>query len=632
MCGITGFIADREVPVDSWFTDAIRCVRHRGPDRELTWLRGDAGHANAERVTQEPRSASAALGFARLAIIDLSEASDQPFVEPGRASVVLNGEIYNYIELRDELAARGWQFSSSGDAEVLLKAYLEWGIDALARLNGMFAVAIHDEERGSLILARDRFGEKPLHWRSWRGGIAFASEIKQLARYPGVTLELDQLAAQTYLATGRPYLGFSSWFTGVAQVEPGSWLTCDGNGSVRTGKYFDLRAEVAAVQPERSPAAWADRFSVAFRRSVELRLRSDVSVGTSLSSGVDSSAVLAEAAAIGHGRYHAFTLRYDDERDEGAAAEAMASAAGASWHPVWATADEFARSWDTLTWHHESPIEGGSVFGQWKVFEAAHAAGVRVILDGQGADEVLAGYHKFYASHVLGRVRSVGPLAIADVARFTRQVGRAELAKRLIGAAGFGRGNVSAPTWQHEGPTGPPLSADLLRMRLADIEVWSLPNLLAFADRNSMAHSVETRLPFLDPDVATLGLAMSGDVLYHGGWTKWPLRSHLAGRGAPEAAWRRGKRWFDLPSDSWLQTSLRPALDEFAAQPHEQWESLVAVGDLRTHVNQLRVSRARSAAGNLMVLLALERFFRVWFGHGDVATSTSIGSLSPAQV
>jgi asparagine synthetase B (glutamine-hydrolysing) len=169
-------------------------------------------------------------------------------------------------------------------------------------------------------------------------------------------------------------------------------------------------------------------------------------------------------------------------------------------------------------------------------------------------------------------------------------------------------------------------------MRLADIEVWSLPNLLAFADRNSMAHSVETRLPFLDPDVATLALAMPGDVLYRGGWTKWPLRAHLAGRGVPEAAWRRGKRWFDLPSDSWLDTSLRPAIDAFAAQPHEQWESFIAGRDLRGYVTELRGSRAPSAAGDLMVVLALERFFRVWFGRAEMATSTSIGARTTVQV
>ena len=631
MCGITGFIADREVMVDSWFTDAVRCVRHRGPDRELTWLRGDISHTRVERLSQGPRAAKAALGFARLAIIDLTEASDQPFVEPGRATLVLNGEIYNYLELRDDLEARGWRFSSSGDAEVLLKAYLEWGLDALAKFNGMFAVAIHDEESGSLVLARDRFGEKPLHWRSWRGGIAFASEIKQLACYPGIALELDPLAARTYLATGRPYLGFSSWFNGIAQVEPGSWLVCEAGGTVRSGTYFDLRAEIAAVQPERTPAAWADRFSLAFRRSVELRLRSDVSVGTSLSSGVDSSAVLAQAAEIGHEQYHAFTLRYDDARDEGAAAEAMASATGAIWHPVWATADEFSRSWDALTWHHETPVSAGG-FGQWKVFEAAHAAGVRVILDGQGADEMLAGYHKFYASHVLARIRAVGPLAIADMARLGRHIGRAELSRSLVGAARSNWRGQAARSWGHGGPTRPPLSDDLMRMRLADIEVWSLPNLLACADRNSMAHSVETRLPYLDPDVATLALAMPGDVLYRGGWTKWPLRAYLADRGAPEAAWRRGKRWFDLPSDSWLRTSLRPALDRFMAEPHEQWESIITAGELRTHVRALRSSRAPSAAGDLMDFLALERFFRVWFADGDVSRSASIGSLSPVEI
>ena len=211
--------------------------------------------------------------------------------------------------------------------------------------------------------------------------------------------------------------------------------------------------------------------------------------------------------------------------------------------------------------------------------------------------------------------------------------GRAELSRSLIGRRSLEMERQRRTlVVGHGGPTRPPLSDDLMRMRLADIEVWSLPNLLAYADRNSMAHSVETRLPFLDPDVATLALAMPGDVLYRGGWTKWPLRAHLADRGAPGAAWRRGKRWFDLPSDSWLRTSLKPALDAFAAEPHEQWESMISVRELRAHVSTLRNSRAPSAAGDLMSFLALERFFRVWFGPRDVAASTSIASLSPAQI
>ena len=610
MCGITGFFAGAPVPTERWFADAVHCVAHRGPDTENAWVPGATGRQPVDEL--DPANASAAaLGFARLAIIDLSEASDQPLVEPGRAALAFNGEIYNYIELRAELEALGWHFTTSGDGEVLLKGYLEWGIDVLPRLNGMFAMAIHDEARNSLLLARDRFGEKPLFVADWHGGVAFASEVKQLARYPGLAISIDPMAVRNYLVTGRPYTGFSSWFTGISQLQPGTWLRLDADGRTE-GRYFDLFADVAAIEPERTADAWAGRFSAAWERSIELRLRSDVPVGTSLSSGVDSAAVLAEAAAIGHQRYHAFTLRYDDARDEGPAASELAASVGFSWHPVWGRGDEFAATWDRMTWHHETPVESGSVFGQWKVFEAAHAEGIRVVLDGQGSDEVLGGYHKFYASHVRSRIKAVGPLAILDVLRFGRHVGIGPLAdqarRRLRRSPSLLSGGASAGISVSSGPrlTG------LDEMRHLDIGVWSLPNLLAFADRNAMAHSIETRLPFLDPDVAVLSMAMPASVLFRDGWTKWPLRRHLAHRGAPGPAWRRGKRWFDLPSDDWLATSLRPAIDALRDDPHPAWAEFVESNELSETVTALAAAPRAGGSDELMRLLALERFFRVW--------------------
>jgi asparagine synthase (glutamine-hydrolysing) len=612
MCGITGYAAGRPTAIGPWFADAIACVSHRGPDRERGWARGDDQRSPMNELAGTGRVSDVALGFARLAIIDLSEASDQPFVEPGRAALAFNGEIYNYVELREELVSRGWRFDTSGDVEVLLKGYLEWGIGVLPRLNGMFALAIHDESRDTLLLARDRFGEKPLFWTEWGGGIAFASEIKQLAQYPGVELELNPDAVDRYLVTGRPYLGFSSWFRGVSQVPPGGWLEIDGEGR-RSGSYFDLRAEIAAVEPASGAEEWAERFSAAWQQAVTLRLRSDVPVGTSLSSGVDSAAVLVEAVAIGHERYHAFTLRYDEGRDEGNAAQALADSAGATWHPVWGVGKDFAESWDRMTWHHETPVDSGSLFGQWKVFEAAHAAGIRVILDGQGSDEVLGGYHKFYASHVVSRIRAAGPLAIMDVARFGRQAGLRPLLERAISRGRLGTGVELGRSYRsYDGPSGPPLLG-LTEMRLADIEVWSLPNLLAYADRNAMAHNVETRLPFLDPGVAVLSLAMPGEVLYRNGWTKWPLRRHLALRGADEPAWRRGKRWFDLPTDPWLQRELRPALVQLASEPHPAWAEFVDPAALQRHVSDTGGAPGPASGQDLMRLLALERFFRVWF-------------------
>ncbi|MFN8629499.1 MAG: asparagine synthase (glutamine-hydrolyzing) [Chloroflexota bacterium] len=443
MCGIVGICAPgHELPMGPWFADAAEEARHRGPDADGWWVPG--------MVAPEPlftlrdsalTSTEVALGFLRLAILDLSPAGNQPMLSGDRHAIVFNGEIYNYVELRDELATLGYSSRSTGDTEVILHAWDAWGFDALARLEGMFALAIWDRERRGLLLARDRFGEKPLFWMRHGDGIAFASEVKQLAQVPGVELRLDPLRAAAFLASGRPFDGASSWFEGIHQLEPGAWLWADADG-IKTGRYHDLRAEVSRVEPSPTADAWAERFAAALTDSVRLRLRSDVPVGTSLSAGVDSSAVMAEATALGHVGYHSFTLGSDDPRiDERAEAKAFAAQMDSIWHEVIADPAGFAQVWDALTWHQEAPVAGTSLFGQWRVQEAARAAGVIVMLDGQGADEVLGGYHKFFAGTCCGRSR----------------IGRGRRRSRARGscATSAGRGRCSATgTGISAGPAG----------------------------------------------------------------------------------------------------------------------------------------------------------------------------------
>jgi asparagine synthase (glutamine-hydrolysing) len=558
------------------------------------------------------------LGFLRLAILDLSLAGEQPMVEGVRAAVVLNGEIYNFVELREELRARGWTFRSTGDTEVLLKGWLEWGDGVFARLDGMFAVAIYDSGRHGLLLARDRFGEKPLHWTAWRGGIAFASEVKQLAAFPDVRLALNLDRAGAFIASGRPYEGQSTWFQGIQQVPPGGTLWIDAAG-LREARYFDLRAAVRAIDAAPTPGEWGERFATGFERSTRRRLRSDVPVGTSLSSGLDSSAIATQVTALGRSAYHTFTLTSDDPQlDEGRRAASLASRLGARWHAVHADGTEFAGLWDRLTWHQETPVASISLYGQWKIAEAARAEGVIVMLDGQGADEVLGGYHKFGVAHLVDTLRHRPWLAPGVAIGFARQVGGpgAILANgyRYLGRLG-GMPDVSSLLGsgrQHQAV--PRVTVDPLAMRLADIERWSLPNLLSFLDRNAMAHSVETRLPFLDHELVALVLAMPSDVLIHGGWTKWPVRRMLAAAGEGSVAWRRGKVWFDVPQAAWLRGPLANHVVELARDPHPLWDDLAAPGGLdRFHDAWSRRDAGPAWDATMFTLVALDRFLRVWF-------------------
>ncbi len=620
ICGINGYIAASPQVPGAWFANAVRVARHRGPDGTGYWVPGQIGCRPVDELDTKAIEASrVALGFSRLAILDLLPSGDQPMVVPGRAAMTYNGEIYNFVEIRDDLAALGWTFTSTGDSEVLLKAYLEWGTDALARLDGMWALAIYDERKDGLLIARDRFGEKPLFWTSWEGGLAFASEVKQLGQYPQVAPRLDPRSAATFLVTGRPFDGPSSWFEGVNQLAPGRWLWVD-RGGVKSGSYFDLNTEISAVSPERSPADWCVRFSELFARSIRRRLRSDVQVGTSLSSGIDSSLVLAEATFQGQKGYRTFTATSDDVRiDEGSAAGQFARALGSGWEPVPADPDEFGTIWDLMSWHHEYPISGTSIYGQWKVFEAARSAGVFVVLDGQGADEILGGYNKFVAS-VIWRTATTRPLALTGpVVGFVRQVGTVDRLRtagyRYLGRAGNApRPDLFLRPELFEGEHTPRVRVSGLEMRVQDIQRWSLPNLLAHADRNAMAHSVETRLPYLDASLVALSLAMPEDVVFRDGWTKWPLRVALASRAGGIPAWSPGKRWFSLPQARWLRGSLKPLVDTWIADPHPAWEEVVDVDALRRlQVEWQRRKPSYAWDDQVFNMVALDRYLRAWF-------------------
>jgi asparagine synthase (glutamine-hydrolysing) len=571
-----------------------------------------------DRLT--PVGDSVALGFVRLSILDLGPSGNQPMVEPGRAALAFNGEIYNYVELRDELLELGYTFTSTGDGEVLLKGWLAWGEGVFARLNGMWAIAIYDVERDRVVLSRDRFGEKPLFWAAWRNGVAFASEVKQLRRFPELRVELDVHRAAAYVNSGRPYLGASSWFVGIHQLEPGGILEGDRSGT-RTRRYYNLAAEVAAVEPSTGADEWQQRFATAFSRSVRLRLRSDVPVGTSLSAGVDSSAVMAEVTALGHAQYHSFTVTSDDPRiDEGPEARTFARRMGSVWHPVPVTGAGFASDWRRLTWHQECPVPATSLYGQWKVMEAARAAGVIVLLDGQGADEILAGYHKFQAAILLDRIRRLDRSALTFGWAFARHIGGPRVVLDAGGRylKGFG-GSVDPSSWLRTTPdmaaTAPAVGPDVRRMQLADIELWSLPNLLAYVDRSSMAWAVETRLPFLDPAVATLTLAMPSTVLARNGWSKWPLRQTLANRDGTGPAWRRGKRWFGVPQRAWLRGPLAPFVDEWRRGPHELWSEILDPVQMRRWAGAWSTRRRTGPADDRRVfeLVALDQFLRTWF-------------------
>ena len=539
MCGIfasAGFEPDPR---------CIDVVRHRGPDGQ-GW-----------KVFESPMG-PVSLGHRRLAIIDLDARANQPMASAdGRYWLTYNGEIYNYLELREELARQGVSFVTQSDSEVLLQAYVTWGEAALDRLRGMFAFVIYDRTTQTLFAARDRFGIKPLYYFVSRQGVAFGSEIKQLIDLPGFTRRLNLERAVDYLDVGFTDHTEETLFADARQLRGGQSLTIDLRHwrpeTVVARRYYDLPRQPLEKMSEGEAA---HRFRDLFADSVRLHLRSDVRVGSCLSGGLDSSSIVAMMArlreAAGDGEpVHTVTACYRDRSiDERPYAEAASAAAGAASHYIYPTAQGVFDVAERLTWHQDEPQYNTSMYAQWCVFEEAGRQGVKVMLDGQGADEQLAGYHydafptqsgalarkgdvfgflhmllqrKIWHGHpIVGQLLTVPnrPRLPAFARRWRGRRQEASPMDRLSPAiAGAHRpaAGVYAATLERDDVE--PID-DVGGLCVANLLGLSLPKLLRYEDRNSMAHSIEARLPFLDHPLVEFCIGLWDQHKVIGGDTK----------------------------------------------------------------------------------------------------------------
>jgi asparagine synthase (glutamine-hydrolysing) len=519
----------------------------RGPDGQGTWHDDIVG-----------------LAFRRLAIIDLDPRSDQP-MHLGALHMVFNGEIYNYRELRDELRRLGHEFHTEGDAEVLLHAWAEWGEASLDRVNGMFAFAIWDDATQRLTLARDPFGEKPLYFtRSPDGRFVFGSSVKALLLGSDVAAAEMPRALASYLGHTVMPAPADTFFAGIRRL-PAAHLLRWQNGALELESYW--RPCPVAVPADHGEAA--NELRRLLLDSIRLRLRSDVPVGTSLSGGIDSSAVVMLSADLaGDHRRHAFTARFPGyERDEWHYAEAVAHAARVvHHHSVEPVAADLLDDLDALLRDHEEPVATLSVYAQWRVNCAAAEQGVVVLLDGQGGDELFAGYP--VAAGFALRSGGSGPALRAARARpasVAAQVGVSLAMDHLPGPlrAAYRRYTASpyvARELAADASLGEPpprerwmLAADPLRRELlAESFITSLPTLLRYADRSSMAHGREVRLPFLDRRVAEFALSLPAASLYRDGVSKAILRDAVSDALPPKVLARRDKVGFEPPQARWL--------------------------------------------------------------------------------
>jgi len=591
MCGILGLARARtaERCTARVAARATAIVRHRGPDDEgyLLWTDGAPPQrfAGGDTMAESRRvhglrdlpldaECRVALGHRRLSIVDLSAAGHQPMVHGATGlAVCYNGEIYNHVELRVELERLGHRFISASDTEVLLKAWLEWGPECLQRLNGMFAFVLLDPRApATLHAARDRFGVKPLYFAAVNGLLAFASEIKQIRTLPGFAHRLDEEMACAYLAFGLMDHTGRTLDAGISQLRGGERAAVrldDAALGVEVVRWYDL-APRALAAPAHAAAA---QFRELLDDSVRLRLRADVPVGSCLSGGLDSSAIVCLAhGALGETESGAgqitVTACYEDRRfDEWRFAERVVDRVGATAVRVWPAIERLQAELDLQLWHLDEPSGSTSQFSQWCVFDGAAGAGLKVMLDGQGSDEQLAGYGGSDASLYAGLLRrgSLGGLA-GEVAAYRRRLGALPIGQLLVAARttvpaidavwpNRFRPIWRAPSWMagadSMAPTAQPRDlAHHLRRQLLET---SLPLLLRYEDRNSMAWSVESRVPFLDYRLVEFLAGVPDAMKTYRGVTKVLLRDAMQRVVPDEILARRDKMGFVTPEELWLK-------------------------------------------------------------------------------
>ncbi|EFB77475.1 asparagine synthase (glutamine-hydrolyzing) [Subdoligranulum variabile] len=564
MCGIAGFVnarGDAEGPV---LQAMLRRIAHRGPDGQGVFLEGRA-----------------ALGHRRLAIIDLEGGPQPMFNEDGRFVVVFNGEIYNYQALTEELVAAGHTFATRSDTEVLLHGWEAWGRDLLPRLRGMFAFALWDRKTGTLFCARDPFGIKPLYYyQAADGTLLFASEIKAFLDHPAFEKRLNESQLELYLSF-QYSPGEETFFRGVKKLLPAHCLTLDSSG-LRVERWWQ-----AEFTPELSPTDWAAAIDDTMQGSVAAHKIADVEVAGFLSGGVDSAYITALARPT-----RCYTIGYAEAGyDEADQAAHLARVLGIQSRVRRITPEEFWNAIPAVQYHMDEPLADAAAVALYFLNGEA-AKDVKVCLSGEGADEFFAGYNiykePFTATwydrlpaglrRVLGAVaerlpavpgvnflvRRARPLAqryYGNTALFTERQKRRLLRHDYRAALPF---DLARPYWQASAGLDP-----VTRMQWCDLHLWLAGDILLKADKMSMAHSLELRVPFLDREVFALARRLPPDAKADARQTKKALRA-AAARHLPLPSAERKKRGFPVPVRDWLRdpvyaARVRAAFDSPAA-------------------------------------------------------------------
>ena len=540
MCGVSGFWGPR----DRALLEAMTAAQlHRGPD--------DVGFLETD---------DASLGFRRLSIIDLVSGNQPMSTDDGLVHISYNGEVYNFRELRAELEAIGHEFHTTCDTEVVLHAYAEWGTDCFARFNGMWGVAFLDlrGDKPQIVLARDHFGIKPMYYAQSGDRVLFASEIKAILQDPTFERRVDDQQMYEYLAYGLFDHTEATFFEGVRAVPAAAYAIVDDTG-VSVERYWE---PVLSETGSRDPAD----FRAVFDRAVERRLVADVPVGICLSGGLDSSSIctvmarqleahVPDSVSLGD-RLQTFSAVFPgDPIDETRYIDSVLDVTGAATSRCEPTAKDFVREMEPWVWHIEEPMVSSAPFAMWMVMRLAREK-VTVTLDGQGGDELLGGYDHYPYVYLRELLKKRRYRTFAHEGWRSRDI-VGPLIRRRLGQRRHpvdARGLLTAElTEGRSRPVDDRVKDDLKFRLLQDFTTYSLPPLLRYEDRASMAHSLEARLPFLDQELVEYILALPSDTIIEHGWNRRVLREGLKDVLPPVVYQRRKKVGFTTPEFRWYR-------------------------------------------------------------------------------
>ncbi|MCB0685101.1 MAG: asparagine synthase (glutamine-hydrolyzing) [Lewinellaceae bacterium] len=600
MCGIAGFQGGNTTNRELIIRDMMHSQKHRGPDDEGVFFQDDT-----------------TLGFVRLSVLDLQFGHQPMHSSDGRYSIIYNGEIYNYIELRQRLISLGVQLKTFSDTEVLLYSYIHFGKAVLDMLNGMFAFAVYDAEDASLFIARDQFGIKPLYYFTTSDCFIFSSEIKALFKHPAVTSSVNIPALQEYL-TFQLILGDETLFQHIKKLEPAHYMIVRKGKVIEHEEYWKLKYQ---IDDSKSLDQFTDELLVLFESALSLQVRSDVPVGAHLSGGLDSSTVAVLASKNYFGKLKTFTggFKDGDAYDESGYASIVSEYINSDHYSVFPSAQDFIDNIHTLVYHMDEPGAGPGIFPQYMISKLA-SEHVKVVLGGQGADEVFGGYARYAVAYLeqclkgeiletreegkhivslqsiipnLPMLKQYIPLIKNQFShglfdsmdqRYYRLVDRSPNLKLLYSKELVESRDEDRIQHKFQAIFNAPESKSYFnKMTYFDLKTL-LPTLLQIEDRVSMAVSLESRVPFLDRRIVELAASIPPTMKFSEGKTKFVMLQAVKNILPKEIVNRKDKMGFPVPINEWMAGPLKEfILDIFRSRKTIE-RGIFNIGNIVDHV------------------------------------------------